>query len=145
MEPTLRGEALSRYTYGCMQNRVSMARFRIDVLAAYKDTCALSGLVQPQLVDAVPITQGGSGVRLDVTEGLCMSRLHHAAFDANLLGIDPDGRVHLSERLDTYANESPFARNLLSVAGRRTLVPRSPEFQPNRDLLAARFEQFQAN
>lgn len=145
VEPALRGRALFRYTYGCMQKRVSMARFRIDVLAAYKDTCALSGLVQPQLVDAVPITQGGSGGRLDVTEGLCMSRLHHAAFDANLLGIDPDGRVHLSERLDTYANEALYPRNLMSVAGRRILMPKAPGFQPNRDLLAARFEQFQAN
>ncbi len=145
VEPALMGRELPRYTYGRMQNRVSVARFRIDVLEAYQDTCALSGLAQSQLVDAVPITQGGSGARLDVTEGLCMSRLHHAAFDANLLGIDPDGRVHLSEQLDTYAKGDPFARNLMSVAGRRISVPRTPEFQPNRDLLAARFEQFQAN
>ena len=145
VEPALMGRELSRYTYGRMQNRVSAACFRVDVLEAYQDTCALSGLARPQLVDAVPIAQGGSGGHLAVTEGLCMSRLHHAAFDANLLGIDPDGRVHLSERLDTYANGDPFVRNLMSVAGRRIAVPEAPEFQPNRDLLAARFEQFQAN
>ena len=145
VEPALMGRELSRYTYGRMQNRVSVARFRVGVLEAYRDTCALSGLAQPQLVDAVPIAQGGSGGRLDVTEGLCMSRLHHAAFDANLFGIDPDGRVHLSEQLDTYAPGDLFGRNLMSVAGRRISVPRAPEFQPNRELLAARFEQFQAS
>lgn len=145
VEPALMGRELPRYTYRHMQNRMSVACFRIDVLEAYQDTCALSGLAQPQLVDAVPITQGKSGIRLDVTEGLCLSRLHHAAFDANLLGIDSDGRVHLSERLDTYVPGDPFVRNLLSVAGRRISMPRAPECQPNRDLLAARFEQFRAN
>lgn len=28
-----------------------------------------------------------------------MSTLHHAAYDANLLGIDPDGGIHLNEEL----------------------------------------------
>ena len=145
VEPALMGRELSRYTYGRMQNRVSVARFRVDVLEAYQDTCALSGLAQPQLVDAVPIAPGGSGGRLDVTEGLCMSRLHHAAFDANLLGIDPDGRVHFSEQLGASASRNSFVRHLMVVAGRRIAMPRAPEFQPNRDLLAARFEQFQAS
>ena len=67
-----------------------------------------------------------------------MSRLHHAAFDANLLGIDPDGRIHVSGELGS------FQHRLMSLAGHRDAVSRIPEFQSNRDLLAARFEQFQA-
>lgn len=74
-----------------------------------------------------------------------MSRLHHAAFNANLLGIDPDGRIHVSGQLDARGARDPFARNPMSLAGNRIEVPRAPEFQPNRDLLAVRFEQFRAN
>lgn len=145
VESELLGSALPRYTYRRMQDRVLMACFRVDVLKAYQDTCACSGLAQPQLVDAVPIVQGLSGDTLNVTEGLCMSRLHHAAFDANLLGIDPDGRIHVSEQLDTREAGDPFSRHLMSLAGRRIAVPRTPESHPNRDLLAVRFEQFEAS
>ena len=144
VESELSGSALPRYTYRRMQDRVLMACFRVDVLKAYQDTCACSGLAQPQLVDAVPIVQGLSGDALNVTEGLCMSRLHHAAFDANLLGIDPDGRIHVSGQLDTRAAGDPFSRHLMALAGRRIAVPRTPESHPDRDLLAVRFEQFRS-
>ena len=133
------GGPLAAYTYRRMKDRVSKARFRIDVLEAYRATCTFSGLSQPQLVDAVRIVSGADGGAVDVTEGLCMSRLHHAAFDANLLGIDPDGRIHVSEGLE------PFARDLMTLAGSKIVVPRMPESRPDRDLLAVRFEQFQAS
>ena len=139
------GGPLAAYTYRRMEDRVSKARFRIDVLEAYRETCAFSGLSQLQLVDAVPIVSGANEGNVDVTEGMCMSRLHHAAFNANLLGIDPDGRIHVSGQLDARGARDPFARNLMSLAGNRIEVPRAPEFQPNRDLLAVRFEQFRAD
>ena len=138
------GGPLSAYTYRCMEARVSKARFRIDVLEAYRETCTFSGVSQPQLVDAVPIVSGANGDTVDMTEGLCMSHLHRAAFDANLLGVDPDGRIHVAEQLDTGTARDPFARNLMALAGNRIEVPRTPEFQPNQDLLAVRFKQFQA-
>ena len=34
-----------------------------------------------------------------VPNGLPLSKIHHAAFDAHLIGIDPDYRLHVSERL----------------------------------------------
>lgn len=132
------GGPLSSYTYRRMEDRLARARFRMDILKAYQETCTFSGLSRPQLVDAVPIVTGANGDSLDVTGGLCMSRLHHAAFEANLLGIDPDGRIHVSGEL------GPFQHRLMSLAGHRIVVPRIPEFQPNRDLLAVRFEQFLA-
>lgn len=145
VEPNLMGGSLPRYTYRHMQDRMYVARFRVDVLKAYRNTCALSGLAQPQLVDAVTIAPHASGEAPDITEGLCMSRLHHAAFDANLLGIDPDGRVHVSEQLDAREARDPFVRSLTVLSGRRIEVPRALEHHPNRDLLAVRFEQFLRN
>ena len=34
-----------------------------------------------------------------VSNGLSLSKIHHAAFNAHLIGFDPDYRVHVSERL----------------------------------------------
>ena len=34
-----------------------------------------------------------------VPNGLPLSKIHHAAFDAHLIGIDPDYRLHVSGRL----------------------------------------------
>jgi len=31
-----------------------------------------------------------------VTNGIPLSKIHHAAFDAHLIGIDPDFRMHVS-------------------------------------------------
>ena len=36
-----------------------------------------------------------------VRNGIPLSKIHHAAFDAHLIGIDPDYRLHVSERLLT--------------------------------------------
>ena len=30
---------------------------------------------------------------------MALAKIHHAAFDNHLIGIDPDSRVHVSERL----------------------------------------------
>jgi putative restriction endonuclease len=34
-----------------------------------------------------------------VSNGLPLTKLHHAAFDAHLIGVDPDYRIHVSDRL----------------------------------------------
>ena len=34
-----------------------------------------------------------------ISNGLPLTTIHHAAFDAHLIGVDPDFRVHVSDRL----------------------------------------------
>ena len=34
-----------------------------------------------------------------VSNGLPLTKIHHAAFDAHLIGIDPNFRIHVSDRL----------------------------------------------
>ena len=41
-----------------------------------------------------------------VSNGLPLTKIHHAAFDAHLIGIDPDYRIHVSERL--LDRDGPF-------------------------------------
>jgi putative restriction endonuclease len=84
-----------------VQQRLHQASFREAVIAAYDGRCALSGLPEPLLLDAAHIVSDndekfGQPV---VPNGLPLSKIHHAAFDSHLIGIDPDYRLHVSDRL----------------------------------------------
>ena len=90
-----------RYGLRLVRQRLHQATFREAVLAAYDSRCAISGLPEPRLLDAAHIAPDrdealGQPV---VPNGVMLSKVHHAAFDAHLIGIDPDYRVHVSPHL----------------------------------------------
>jgi putative restriction endonuclease len=71
-----------------------------------------------------------------------LTKLHRAAFDAQPIGIDPDFRIHVSDRL-LKIHHGPFLElGLMEIAGRLIDRPRWLADQPDRDRLALRFEQF---
>jgi putative restriction endonuclease len=39
--------------------------------------------------------------------GLPLTKIHHAAFDAHLIGVDPDYRIHVYDRL-LEIHDGPF-------------------------------------
>jgi len=114
------------------------------VLAAYAGRCAISHLPEPRLLDAAHIVmdadeQLGQPI---VSNGLPLTKLHHAAFDTHLIGIDPDFRIHVSDRL-LEIHDGPFLElGLKGIAGALIERPRRSEDSPDRDRLAIRFEQF---
>ena len=77
-----------------------------------------------------------------VSNGLPLTKIYHAAFDAHLIGIDPDFRIHVSDRL-LEIHDGPFLEiGLKGIAGKLIDRPRRHEDLPDRDRLAIRFEQF---
>jgi hypothetical protein len=50
-----------------------------------------------------------------------LTKLHHAAFDAHLIGIDPDFRIHVSDRL-LEIQDGPFLELGLKGKGDRRAV-----------------------
>jgi|HubBroStandDraft_6_1064221.scaffolds.fasta_scaffold535553_4 putative restriction endonuclease len=78
----------------------------------------------------------------DRLEPVSASKIHHPAFDANLIGIDPDYRIHVANRfLDLH--DGPFPeQGLKSIAGAAIQLPRRHADYPDRDRLELRFEQF---
>jgi putative restriction endonuclease len=75
-------------------------------------------------------------------EGLPLTKIHHAAFDAHLIGIDPDYTVHVSDRL-LEIHDGPFLeQGLKGIVGQVIDRPRGLEDHPDRDRLALRFEKF---
>ena len=76
-----------------------------------------------------------------VTNGIPLSKIHHAAFDAHLIGIDPDYRLHVSKRLLSQ-NDGPMLEALKKLKGEKLRDPIREKDRPDRDRLAARFERF---
>ena len=68
-----------------------------------------------------------------------LSKLHHAAFDANLIGIDADYRVHVSEALLSMSDGPLFEQGIKAVEGRTLRLPTRAQDLPDRDRLAQRF------
>jgi putative restriction endonuclease len=75
-------------------------------------------------------------------DGIALPKIHHAVFDANLIGIDPDGRVHVSERLLAMHDGPMLEQGLKAFAGQLIRSPRREVDRPDRDRLAQRFEEF---
>ena len=78
-----------------------------------------------------------------VPNGIPLSKIHHAAFDAHLIGIDPDYRLHVSERL-LGQKDGPMLDALKGLNGGIIHLPGRVKDRPDRDRLALRFERFKA-
>ena len=78
-----------------------------------------------------------------VPNGLPLSKIHHAAFDAHLIGIDPDYRLHVSARL-LGQQDGPMLEALKQLNGGTIHLPTRAKDHPDRDRLALRFERFEA-
>lgn len=128
-----------QYMQRRMQQRVLQAQFRWTLLEAY-GRCALTRLAQPELLSAAHILDRAP----DVQNGLCMSHLHHAAFEAHLIGIDADGRIHIARRLDRTGTSPGLQGNFQNLAGQCIDLPSDPRWYPDTDRLEQRFAQFQA-
>ena len=88
-----------RYALRAIKQRLHQASFREAVITAYGGRCAVSGLPESLLLDAAHIVADkderfGQPV---VPNGIPLSKIHHAAFDAHLIGIDADCRLHVSQ------------------------------------------------
>lgn len=133
-----------RYGLRQVRQRLHQTSFREAVLAAYEGRCALTGLPEPRLIDAAHIIGDGDeefGQPL-VTNGLLLSKLHHAAFDANLIGIDPDYRIHVSRELLSMNDGPMFEQGLKALAGQEIRKPPRRADWPDQERLALRFADF---
>jgi len=133
-----------RYILRSVKQRLHQAMFREAVMTAYGSRCALSGLPEPMLLDAAHIISDkdeklGQPV---VPNGIPLSKIHHSAFDAHLIGIDPDYRLHVSARLQSQT-DGPMLEALKRLHGGTLHLPSRRQDMPDRERLAVRFEAFQ--
>ena len=134
-----------RYALRIVQQRLHQDSFREAVITAYSGRCALSGLREHRLLDAAHIVSDKNELlgQPVVPNGLPLSKIHHAAFDADLIGIDPDFRVHVSDSLLSQ-RDGPMLEALKQLHRGLMHLPYRDEDHPDRDRLARRFDRFKA-
>ena len=138
-------QAERRYALREVKQRLHQASFREAVISAYNGRCALSGLPEQLLLDAAHII-ADKDERLGqpvVPNGIPLSKIHHAAFDAHLIGIDPDYRIHVSNRL-LRQRDGPFLEALKRLDRGELHLPARLKDRPDQDRLAMRYEIFKA-
>ncbi|WP_010161910.1 HNH endonuclease [Sphingomonas sp. PAMC 26617] len=135
-----------RYALRLVSQRLHQATFREAVLTAYDGRCAISRLPERRLLDAAHIIADGDETlgQPIVANGLPLSKVHHAAFDANLIGIDADYRIHVSEQLFAMNDGPMLEQGIKAMRGKTLLMPGRIIDRPDRDRLAARFEYYQS-
>jgi putative restriction endonuclease len=137
--------ARREYATRAVMQRLHQQQFRRLVLNAYRNQCSICRLRHVELLDAAHIIADSDprGEPL-ITNGLGLCKIHHSAFDAHILGIDSDVRVHVRGDI-LKEKDGPMLRyGLQEVHGSQLLLPRKEEHRPNRDYLAERFERFRA-
>lgn len=132
-----------RYALKTVKHRLHQSSFRAAVLDAYRGRCALSNLPEQRLLDAAHIV-GDADADFGhpvVQNGLPLTKIHHAAFDAHLIGVDADFRVHVSQRL-LAQRDGPLLQALQALDGRTIQLPARKKDRPDQDRLAHRFKEF---
>lgn len=128
-------EGLERETR--VKARVNQSFFRKIVLAAYNNTCCITGINKQELLIASHIIPWAANTELRVnpTNGLCLNALHDKAFDNGLIAIRPeDYSLILSSELKQKKFLSPSCEtNFINYENKQIILP--DKFLPSREFL----------
>ncbi len=137
-------QAERRYAESLTRQRVHQPLFRAQVIQAYGQSCAVCRLKYVSLLDAAHILPDGHP-RGDpiVQNGLALCKIHHAAFDANLIGVRPDTFTIEVRRDVRDQTDGPMLRHgLQEMQGVGLHLPSARGAMPDRSRLEERWEHF---
>jgi putative restriction endonuclease len=110
------------------------ARFRLNIVAAYNYTCALTGyrlttIGGASIVDAAHIHQFADSRNNDPRNGLALCKNAHWLFDNGLWTLSDDYRVIIAE--GCFAEDGTDQKLLRDYHGQRVHLPGDPALWPN--------------
>ncbi len=131
------------YAHRLAKQRLHQPAFRTRVLVAYETKCAICELKHGSLLDAAHILPDShkDGVPT-VNNGIAMCKIHHAAYDQNMLGLTPDYEVRINKDLLREIDGPMLKHGLQEMHSRRLTVPSRKTDRPDADFLAYRYEGF---
>ncbi|WP_313675192.1 HNH endonuclease [Mycolicibacterium sp.] len=134
------------YALRAVKQRLHQPEFRGRVLLAYEQKCAVCSLRHGELLDAAHIIGDGKpdGIPI-VPNGLSLCKIHHAAYDTNLLGVSPDYIVRINASLMEESDGPMLRHGLQEMDGRALSLPPRAADRPSQARLAKRFDDFLAS
>lgn len=135
--------ARREYVTRLVQQRVHQAGFRHRVIHAYQRMCAVCRLRHEELLDAAHILPDGhpAGEPI-VPNGLALCKLHHSAFDQNIIGIRPDLVIEVNRRVLEEVDGPMLVHGLQGFHDAALTIPRRHEWRPKTEFLEERYESF---
>ncbi|WP_235616685.1 HNH endonuclease [Mycobacterium montefiorense] len=138
--------ALRRYLFAETKRRLHQPVFASRVMLAYESRCAVCSLQHRELLDAahiVPDSVAGSLGEPVVANSLALCKIHHAAYDSNILGIRPDHVVEIRYQLLDEIDGPMLQHGLQHHHGRQLMkLPAKRTERPDPDRLAFRYREF---
>jgi putative restriction endonuclease len=123
--------------------RLHQPVFRARVLTAYHSQCSICRLRHTELLDAAHILPDGHPRGLPVVpNGLALCKIHHAAYDRNILGVRPDLVVEIRADILHEIDGPMLQHGLQDMAGVTLQIPRSRHAHPDPESLQERYELF---
>lgn len=146
---TMEGDAaehVRRYIRVERSQRMHQRVFRSTVMRAYATRCAVCSLTHGELLDAAHIIEDGHELGVaSVRNGLALCKIHHAAFDAGILGIRPDHVVQIRKDLLAEVDGPMLQYGLKERHDQKLMVlPALRVERPDLELLEIAYEKFQA-
>lgn len=131
------------YLTSTILTRIHQRSFRERVLRAYRSQCALCKLRHVELLDAAHIIsdreEAGDPI---ISNGLALCKIHHAAFDKNFIGINPDYQIIVREDI-LHETDGPMLRHGIQLLNKSSLIlPAHKKDWPDRERLGIRYQQF---
>jgi putative restriction endonuclease len=139
-------DARRAYATRIAKQRLHQLTFRHRVLRAYRESCAMCRLHHKELLDAAHILPDTHPEGEPITSnGLALCKLHHAAFDRNIVGVRPDRVIAIRHDILEEIDGSMLRHGLQDLHGQPLLVvPRGERDRPNPEFLTQRYQLFLA-
>jgi putative restriction endonuclease len=126
-----------------MKQRLHQPAFRARVISAYATKCAVCRLGHGRLLDAAHITPDSDETSsTSVTNGLSLCKIHHTAYDINMMGIDPDYTVHVRQDILAEKDGPMLEYGIKEMHETKLWVPPTAGEKPDPARLETRFQRF---
>jgi putative restriction endonuclease len=136
-------ESRRAYITTTVRQRLHQRDFREKVLYAYQEQCALCRLKHQELLDAAHIIPDREPEGIPVVRnGISLCKLHHATFDAFIIGISPDYTVEIRDDILEEHN-GPMLEHLIKAFHKsRIVLPKEKASWPDQEFLEIRYQRF---
>jgi putative restriction endonuclease len=123
--------------------RLHQRSFREKVLLAYRNQCALCHLRHRELLDAAHIIgdkeETGEPI---IQNGLSLCKIHHAAFDQNIIGINPDYQIKVRKDILEETDGPMLRYGIQFLENEKLVLPRNKSNWPDKERLDLRYQDF---
>ncbi len=125
------------------KQRIHQNSFRERVLTAYNEQCTFCKLKHRELLDAAHIISDkekeGQPI---VANGLSLCKIHHAAFDTNILGVSPNYDIKVRNDILEEVDGPMLKYGLQSLNEKKIILPCNKTDWPDQDRLSTRYNKF---